>query len=449
MNRKFKNIIMITVLSILIGCNIVLINESRNVAKHKQEVYKNQIESDWYNPKEEIEFYDNDEIKRIPEEKMREPIKELHTIRTNKIKFIINNILIALITIYLFMSKFNKIGLKETLLGNNLIIYILSTILLVIVLTSGCNYFANTLPKVKKEEPVVPNYEATQVEKELINLEEFNSNITLTESKEYTIKGKFNHSVFINAKGKVILNLDGVEITSEETSAIANISGNELTVNVKKDTVNNLKDNGNSDYDGCLYSNGPLTIEGEGVLNIKGNQEDGEGIATTDNDITINGGTIIVKSDDDGINAGGDKGGIITINGGMIYIKAKGDGIDSNDSLVINDGLIYTSTASSNNAAIDTDKGYEINGGTVIAIGKSMLQSPSKTSKQNSLVFMLENKINKNTLITLLNNNDNVIVSFEAKEDFKTLIISKKSLLNDTYYLYIDGAKTEYSKVIK
>ena len=66
---------------------------------------------------------------------------------------------------------------------------------------------------------------------------------------------------------------------------------------------------------------------------------------------------------DDGINGGGDNGGVITINGGNITVKASGDGIDSNKSLVINGGTVYTIGSSlGGDAGIDTDKGFAING---------------------------------------------------------------------------------------
>ena len=69
---------------------------------------------------------------------------------------------------------------------------------------------------------------------------------------------------------------------------------------------------------------GKLVIEGTGTLNINGNQKDGEGIATKDNDIIINGGLINISSNDDGINVGG-KSGLITINGGEININSNGE----------------------------------------------------------------------------------------------------------------------------
>lgn len=201
-----------------------------------------------------------------------------------------------------------------------------------------------------------------------IDLSQYSSNITITKSGEYTLKGEFKNSVLVNAESDITLILDGVNIQNNVTAAIVNIGESNLVIKLADNSNNTLSDGGASEYDACIYSNGALTIEGSGTLNVYGNQEEGEGIATETNDITINGGNINIECQDDGINAGGD-GGLITINDGNIYIKANGDGIDSNKDLIINGGSIYTiGSPTGGDAGIDTDDGFTINGGEVIAI---------------------------------------------------------------------------------
>ena len=281
-----------------------------------------------------------------------------------------------------------------------------------------------------------------------INLSEYNSNITIEDSGEYTLKGDFSNSVLINSSSDVTLILDNVTIQNDITATIANIGKGNLTIKLKDGTTNTLTDGGSSEYDSCIYSVGSLTIEGNGTLNVYGKQSEGEGIATETNNITINGGTINIESNDDGINAGGD-GGLITINNGDIYIKANGDGIDSNQDLIINGGNIYTiGSANGGNAAIDTDKGYQINGGTVIAIGSDMMEKPESSSKQKSLTFNMNSSIKSGTNISTKNESDEIIATFEAKEDFKTLIFSSKDLSSGTYYLYQNEEKTDFSATL-
>ncbi len=108
--------------------------------------------------------------------------------------------------------------------------------------------------------------------------------------------------------------------------------------------------------------------------------------------------------------------------------------------------LVYTMGSSvGGDAGIDTDEGFELNGGTVIVLGADMLEKPEKTSKQKSVCFTLNSKISKGTKITLKSELDEEVISFEAKEDFKTLIISNSKLTSGTYYLYVDGEKTNYT----
>ncbi len=274
-----------------------------------------------------------------------------------------------------------------------------------------------------------------------INLNDYNSNVSINSGGEYNINGQFNNSLIIDTKDKVILNLNGVQINSDITAAIANINSGELIINLVDGTTNILKDGGSSEYDGCIYSIGKLTIEGNGTLKVYGNQEEGEGIATESNDITINNGNIYIESNDDGLNAGGE-GGTITINGGNIFIKASGDGIDSNKNLIINGGTIYTIGSSiGGDAGIDTDDGFAINGGDVIALGSDMLELPLSSSKQKYISFSLKNKISSGSIISLKDSDYKEVISFEAKEDFKTLIISNEHIISDNCYLYINDEK--------
>lgn len=283
----------------------------------------------------------------------------------------------------------------------------------------------------------------------LINLNNYSSNITIEEAGEYTLTGEFNNTILINSEGIVTLNFNNISIKNNVTATIANITTNDLIINLLESTTNTLSDGGSSEYDGCIYSLGNLTIEGQGVLNVYGNQLEGEGIATETKDITINGGTINIESEDDGINAGGE-GGLITINDGKIYIKAKGDGIDSNKNLIINGGYIYTMRSSTGgDAGIDTDDGFVINGGTVIALGSDMLEKPDAASAQKSVCFNINNRISENAVISLKDEANEEIISFEADEEFTTLIISNSKTIAGTYYLFVNGEETNYSDTIE
>lgn len=277
-----------------------------------------------------------------------------------------------------------------------------------------------------------------------INLSEYDSNLTISEAGTYTLSGSFKNSVIVNANGDVTLILNGVDIESSTTAAIANGTTNALTIKIADNTTNNLSDGGSSEYDGCIFSYGKLTIEGNGILNVNGKQEEGEGIATKSCDLIINSGTININSQDDGLNAGG-SGGSIIINGGTVYIKANGDGIDSNGALSINGGKVYTiGSSQGGDAGIDTDEGYILNGGEVIAIGSDMLEKPKSSSTQKYVTFELSTKVDSGSTVEVKNENGDVIASFEANDNFKTLIVSNEKISDEnTLAIYVNGEKIQ------
>ena len=341
---------------------------------------------------------------------------------------------------------------KETLV-QVIVIIVLSSILGLLLLRmfdSRNRMMLNPMEeKIEKETKKEDVDKGSNVNVKKITLDDYDTNINITESGEYTITGSFEHSVLVDSEEKVLINLDNVNIDSKVNAAIANINKGELVINIVEGTTNTLKDGGSSELDGCIYSSGKLVIQGNGKLNVYGTQEEGEGIATTDNDITINGGEIYIESADDGLNAGGDNGGIIIINSGNITIKASGDGIDSNKNLIINGGKVYTMGSSiGGDAGIDTDGTFEINGGEVIALGSDMLQNPDKTSKQNYVSFTLNSKIGSGTKVELKDEKGNEVISFTANEDFKTIILSNSKLSKGIYYIYLNDSKTEYSKTL-
>ena len=328
---------------------------------------------------------------------------------------------------------------------DKLIVYILSNIVLTGFMTISSTYIANNYvlnnTKIENTEKDKVTLDKSNVITDTsINLNDYDTDITITNEGTYTLSGKLNHSVIVDSDGEVELILNNVEITTEKTATIIGLNGTKLIITLKENTTNSLTDNGNSEYDGCIFSNIPLEFNGEGKLTVNGNQNEGEGIATEAQPIVFNGGTYIITSNDDGINAGGD-GNTITINDGVFYIDASGDGIDSNKNLVINGGTIFVMGSDiGGDSGIDTDEGYIINGGTVIAIGTDMIELPNENS-QNTLAFTLNETIEKNTIISLMKD-DEEIISFKPTKSFKTLIISSDELNEFTYSLYKNSETT-------
>lgn len=359
---------------------------------------------------------------------------------------------ISVLAIYLVLSKFNKLTLKETFENKSKILsFIVIAILVTAIITmlivlinknSRGNFDGTRGSMMQMEEDVEKTTKAEDVDSgenvntETINLSEHTSNITITEAGNYTLTGEFGYTVLVDADGDVTLNLNNAKIKNELTAALANISTNPLTINLMDGTNNVFSDGGSSEYDACVYSAGPLTFKGNGNLEVYGNQDDGEGIATETNNLTIDGGNIKIVSNDDGLNAGGD-GGTIKINDGTVYIKASGDGIDSNKNIVINGGYIYTiGSSKGGDAGVDADDGTTINGGELIALGSDMLEKPLNDSKQKAIASNLDTTIAAGSELVLKDSEGNELTSFTADDSFKTIIISNSKLTEGKYNLY-------------
>ncbi len=329
---------------------------------------------------------------------------------------------------------------------DKLIIYILSNIILITGLTFSITTLANYLIFNQQPDPETSSRDQATLDKsniattKNINLSQQDTDILINTEGTYMFQGNFTHSIIVEAENQdVELILDNIEITNDQTAAIIGLAADQITINLADDSYNKLTDGGNSEYDGCIFSNAELIFTGNGTLEVNGLQNAGEGIATEAQNITFNDGTYIITSNDDGINAGGD-GATITINDGTFYIDASGDGIDSNKDAVINGGTVFVIGSDvGGDAGIDTDAGYTINGGTIIALGSDMIETPQDSSTQKVLAITLETPVAKDTIMTLMKNNQ-ALISFEAPKSFKTLIISNDKLQDGSYSLYSGGA---------
>jgi hypothetical protein len=195
-------------------------------------------------------------------------------------------------------------------------------------------------------------------------------------------------------------------------------------------------------YDGAISSDISLTFEGEGNLIV--NALSKEGIETK-RDITINSGNYVINSLDDGINACTDNESIITINGGTILVNVEstaeeGDGIDSNGYIYINGGTVYAfASETSQDNGLDSDSGTYINGGTVVATG-NMGDTVSTDSQQSFMQMQFNDKVQKDTLITITDENNNPITAFKSDRAYQILTISTPDFTDGEHYVYEGGS---------
>lgn len=214
---------------------------------------------------------------------------------------------------------------------------------------------------------------------------------------------------------------------------------------------------------GAISSDIDLYFEGEGYLKVTSKNK--EGIETKGN-LSFDGGTgdYEINAHDDCLNTttsnntDGNVRNKLTIDVKSLVAIVnddadEGDAIDSNGELIINGGNIYAFAHSkSPDAGLDSENGTYINGGTIIATG-NMIDRISQESDQKYIYASFKTKIEKNTLIVIENQNNEIIAAFKTEKDITSLFYSTEDLKYDSYKIFtggtIDGKETNglYTKI--
>ena len=244
----------------------------------------------------------------------------------------------------------------------------------------------------------------------------------------------------IKASGRISIDGGNFKIDSADDSIHSNteimINGGEFTI---------------LSGDDAIHADAVLVIKG-GNIHIDKSYEGLEA-----NEITIAGGKTYVVASDDGVNAAdGNSAGTmgrspvnssstskLTISGGYLNIEANGDGMDANGSIYMTGGtVIVNGTVSGGNGALDYDNQFEISGGILVATGSSrMLQSPSSTSTQKSIVMTFTDYQEANSTVVLLDEEEELILSFMPSKKYQSIIISSPLLEEGkTYSLSYGGS---------
>lgn len=247
--------------------------------------------------------------------------------------------------------------------------------------------------------------------------------LTINGSGSLTITGSYRHGIVCNDD----LRITGgkITVTATEDGIHANESARFIGMTLEITAGD----------DGITVSNddneGELTVV-SGSIRILSCAEGMES-----EKVTIDGGSIDINFTNDGINAGGTAPDL-TINGGEIRLVSENgrdvDGLDSNADIEINGGTILISVnADGMNNAIDygseTGGSCYINGGTVIAAGSSgMAEEMSESSAQGNVMYTLDETAEAGSTVRLTDVDGTVIFEAEIPCSFNELILSDPTI---------------------
>ncbi|MBR1528148.1 MAG: carbohydrate-binding domain-containing protein [Oscillospiraceae bacterium] len=247
---------------------------------------------------------------------------------------------------------------------------------------------------------------------------------------------------------------DTVSVKGMKAGSMLYLSGGSLTLNTADD---GLHSNGSlyiaggslnlAAGDKGLHADTSLTIS-DGNINIS---QSYEGIEAAD--ILVSGGTVRVKSSDDGFNAsdGTEQGAMGTasdcsleISGGYVYVNADGDGLDSNGNLTVSGGTVLADGPTNDgNGALDSNGGITVTGGFLLAAGSSGMAEYPDEASQNVIVITLDYYQNADTLVTICDQDGNEIISYTPSKQFNSVVFSSEALESGKEYtLYLGGTST-------
>ncbi|MDR0943167.1 MAG: carbohydrate-binding domain-containing protein [Ruminococcus sp.] len=316
-------------------------------------------------------------------------------------------------------------------------------VILILSLFSACtqNSEAVVVPSTETATQTAVTVNTTNTHEIDSNILEFtaaNPEITVTKAGNYVVTGSTtNGRLVINAGDEAVtLTLQDVSIESETGSAIRVRSAGSVEIILPEQSnsvlISSVRDDDNSE---AISSNSDLTISGGGGLTLTSN---GNGIHS-DRTFTMNGGTVMINRAEEGIEAAtiNITGGSIAItafedginvsdgaynadsynqSGGRVYINAAGDGLDSNNEINITGGtLIIEGPTARDNAAIDYDRAFNIDGGTVIAVGSRGMNVYPTSGTQTFIGANIA-----------ANAGDTVIARDAAGNEIAAIVLSKK-----------------------
>lgn len=211
--------------------------------------------------------------------------------------------------------------------------------------------------------------------------------------------------------------------------------------------------NGNKNGNENWNINGNENWNGDGIPNENGSDPAGRGADKNNPEAGITERAAFEKDGNYfggrgnmGAMGGASSGGYLEINGGTVYVNADGDGIDVNGSIVMNGGVVQVDgTERYGDGTLDYDHTFEINGGVLIGIGNSaMAQTVTSGSTQSCMVFYLDTMREAGSVITVQDTSGAEILSYTPQKSYNFFTFSSDKLkMGDTYAVWIDGIEEQ------
>lgn len=255
--------------------------------------------------------------------------------------------------------------------------------------------------------------------------------------------------------------------TEEETVSTKGLKAGQmvriLQGNLQVDTLDDaLHSNGDIVVESGTFSlsSGDDAIHGDNSVTIRGGDVEipicYEGIEAMN--ILIEDGNISLTATDDGINAAGGEenqntGGFmeeanennwIRIEGGTLIISADGDGIDSNGNLYVTGGEIYISgPTSGGDGSLDVAGTGEITGGVLMAVAQNgMEQNFGDSSTQGAILVTTSSTMEAGSVVKLQDNEGNVLTEFSPIKTYNSILVSCPQLASGNTYTIMAGEET-------
>ena len=231
-----------------------------------------------------------------------------------------------------------------------------------------------------------------------------------------------NNLTVENSNAPVILFKNVYEAPRESVALAEDMMTAGANLYIMSDTVNTITTTyTENEFNSSIYSNMTMGISGylgsNGILNITSNSTG----LTTNKNMFVFGGTILVRSESDGIVAANSES-ILTINDGYVEVISvtDGNGIVSNGTMVINNGSVYAQASSlGENTSLKAPDGVNILGGSVQATGNK----PVDISSENTYIAFEFDEICSAGTYTLSDENGAVLYNCITENDFHHMLL--------------------------